>query len=463
MFFQRRRLQVLLSLLVIVVALLYLGGQLLGEAPDLEPRRQDSQLSEAFFLLRTSYVHKLEETPLLEGAVAGLLEEVARRQLDSSKLPRWSPLPSVAGEASLLRVESFLERVASLDSQAFPRQEVIYSALRGMTDTLGDPYTLAMDPATFARFQGGLHSHVVGGVGLEVEWTHGAYVVFEVQSGSPAALAGIRPGDHLLAVAGVPLFGPDQETEPLENVRYLLSGEVGSSVTLSLTRGGAPFSRTLTRATFKTRSVRGRMIGDQQLDQPRLGWLAVESLGESTGHEMADAVARLQTEGAVGYVLDLRDNVGGYLNAAVEVASLFLPSGQPVVVVRGRNGESARQTIGARPIEATLLVLVNGRTASSAEILAGALQDYQRATLLGSQTFGKGSVQSVHDFADGGGFKMTTATYLTPRKRVLEGKGLLPDLEVDVTATRDQEQLQQEILEIFISKAWTTTARTSNF
>ena len=461
MFYQRRRLQVLLSLLVIVIALLYLGGELLLRSePELSG--QDSQLSEAYFLLRNNYVHKLEESPLLEGAVSALRTEVKKRGLATDRLPDWTPLPRVAGDAGLRRAELYLERVAQLDLKAFPRQEVIYTALRGMTETLSDPYTVAMDPSTYSRFNGGLHSHVVGSIGLEVEWTHGAYVVFEVQAEAPAAAAGIQPGDRLLAIDGVPLFGQGVETEPLENVRFLMQGKVGSEVTLKLERGGAAYTKTLTRATFFSRSVRGRLLGDPQLGQPLLGWLSVESLGETTGHEMAETVAELQKKGAVGFVLDLRDNVGGYLNAAVEVASMFLPSGQPVVFIEGRSGNKAKHTIGAKIIGAPLLVLVNSRTASSAEILAGALQDYGRADLLGSQTFGKGSVQSVHDFADGGGFKMTTATYLTPKKRVLEGKGLTPELLVDVSQGRDQEALQQEILSI-TSELWTATAKTSNF
>lgn len=460
MFFQRRRLQVLISLLTIVVTALYLGGQLFGEmAPrPSEPVSVDSQLSEAFFLLRTNYVRKLEEAPLLEGAVAAMRAEVKKRKLAVEKLPEWTTLPKVPGDAGLRRVESYLERVAALEPQVFPREAVTYTALKGMTDALSDPYTIAMDPQTYARFNGGLHSHVVGGVGLDVEWTHGAYMVFEVQADTPAALAGIMPGDRLLAVNGVRLFGEGMETEPLENVRFLLQGEVGSKVLLNLDRGGVAYSRTLTRATFQTRSVRGRLVGDPQLGQPRLGWIRVESLGETTGHEMAETVDNLLKQGVVGFVLDLRDNVGGYLNAAVEVASMFLPSGQTVVYVEGRSGHKAKQTIGAKPIGLPLLVLVNSRTASSAEILAGALQDYQRAGLLGCQTFGKGSVQTVHDFADGGGFKMTTAAYLTPRKRILEGKGLTPDREVDVSQGRDEEDLQADVMAIF-SQTWTTTAK----
>lgn len=463
MFFQRRRLQVLLSVLVIVVSLLYLGGAFDGGRDDFEdgssPVGPESQLFEAFYLLRNSYVHPLDEAPLLEGAVAAVRAEAVKRGIAMERLPDWKALPRVPGDAGLRRVQSYVDRVASLERAKFSQEAAVYVALGGMTDTLSDPYTLAMDPETYARFNSGLHSHVVGGVGLEVEWTHGAYVVFEVQPKGPAASAGVRPGDRLLSVNGVALYGHGQQTETLENVHFLLQGEVDSKVDLKLERGGSAFARSLTRASFETRSVNGRLLGDPALGQPRVGWITVESLGESTGHEMVETVEQLRGQGAVGFVIDLRDNVGGYLNAAVEVGSLFLPSGQPVVHVKGRAGETSRQTVGAAPNGMPLLVLVNGRTASSAEILAGALQDYGRAQLLGSPTFGKGSVQTVHDFADGGGFKMTTAAYLTPKKRILEGKGLTPDVPIDVTQGRDEEALHTEVLELTY-ELWTTTTAT---
>ena len=458
MFFQRRRLQVLLSLLVIVISTLYLGFQAVREVePGGEPAGQDSQLSEAYFLLRNNYVRQLDEALLLEGAVAGLRAEIEKRGVSAEGLPDWTPLPSVPGDAGLRRVESYLERVARLNPKLFPRQDVVYTALAGMTETLSDPYTVAMNPETFARFNGGLHSHVVGGIGLEVEWTHGTYVVFEVMPGAPAAQAGIKPGDVLVEVDKVPLVSKE-ETLSLEQVRILLSGQVGSKVLLTLQRGGTRYTRTLSRATFKTRSVTGRLIGEKASGLPVLGWLKVESLGETTGHEMAETVAALTAKGATGFVIDLRDNVGGYLNAAVEVASLFLPSGRPVVTIEGRAGHKAKHTIGAKPVQAPMVVLVNSRTASSAEILAGALQDHKRAILLGARTFGKGSVQTLHDFADGGGFKMTTAAYLTPDKRVLEGRGLAPDLEVDVAQNRDEEDLHTEV-QVICHELWTTKAQ----
>jgi carboxyl-terminal processing protease len=353
-------------------------------------------------------------------------------------------------------VETYLERVARLDPRLFPRQDVVYTALAGMTETLSDPYTVAMDPETFARFNGGLHSHVYGGIGLEVEWTHGAHVVFEVLPDSPAAASGIKPGDRLIEVDRVPLVCKE-ETLSLEQVRILLSGEVGTKVLLTLERAGVLYTRTVVRATFKTRSVTGRLVrGEPSSGLPVLGWLRVESLGETTGREMSEVVKTLSGQGATGFVIDLRDNVGGYLNAALEVASLFLPSGQPVVLIEGRGEHRARHTIGANPVTAPLVVLANSRTASSAEILAGALQDHRRAILLGSQTFGKGSVQTLHDFADGGGFKMTTAAYLTPHKRALEGRGLTPDVAVDVGQNRDEEELHAEVLQI-CQELWTTS------
>lgn len=451
MFFQRRRLQVLFSLLVIVLAIVYLGTALLESGNEKEPSSTNyqSQLFEAFYLLRNRYVHRLEEAPLLEGAVLALRKEAVSRKLDPKSLPEWTQVSRTPGDAELRRVQSYIERVATLQPELFSYEEAVYTALAGMTQTLADPYTLAMDPKTFARFQEGLHTQLIGGVGLEVEWTQGAYVLFEVLEGSPASLAGLKPGDRLLAIGGVKLFGPGLETEPLESVRFLLGGEIGTKVELRLEREGALFHRTLTRQAFETRSVHGRMLGEVGSEQPLVGWIRVESLGEATGHEMVQVAKELLLSGATGFVLDLRDNVGGYLNASVEIASTFLPSGQPVLFVQGRAGEKSQQTIGADPIELPMVVLVNERTASSAEILAGAFQDYGRAVVVGQRTFGKGSVQSVHDFPDGGGFKLTTATYLTPKKRLLEGKGLEPDHLIDVGQGRDEEAIQRDVLSIY--------------
>ncbi len=447
MFFQRRRLQILLSLLVIISSCLFLGGQLLEGEP--EPAvRADSQLSEAIFLLRHNYVQRLEERPLLESAVSALRSEAIRRGIGEVRLPTWTALPKQPGDEGLARVENYLVQVSSLDPAKLPREQAVYIAISGLLEALADPYTFVMDPKAYTKFQESLHTHVYGGAGLELEWTKGAYVVFEVAPNSPAGAAKIMAGDRLLEVDGIELAPPGKPAVTLHQARALLVGEVGARINARLQRAGAPYQRTLTLAKYESRSVLGRMIGDTAYGEPRVGWIVVNSLGEESGREMVETVALLAKKGAQGYVIDLRDNVGGYLNAAVEIASFWLPSGLPVVTVKGREANRSKYTIGAHRNNSSMVVLVNGRTASSAEILAASFREHGRAYILGDRTFGKGSVQTLYDFLDGGGFKMTTATYLTPSGKTLEGRGLTPDHAVDVGQGRDEALIQQDVLQL---------------
>lgn len=447
MFFQRRRLQVLFSFLLIICCGLFLFGQL--QEGWVTPRaRADSQLSESLFLLRHNYVRPIDEAPLLESAVRALRAEALARGIAESRLPSWRPLAKPPGEEGLAKVEAYLAELSGLEPEKFPLQEAVYVAISGMLEGLADPYTFVMTPGAYAKFVQSLHTHVYGGVGLEIEWTKGAYVVFAVAPNSPASLAKIRPGDKILEVDGIELAPKGRQALSLHHARALLSGKVGSEIKMRLARQHGVFHRTLTLTKFESRSVLGRMVGDPELRQPRIGWIFVRSLGQESGQELLETVAQLADKGAEGFVIDLRDNVGGYLNAAVEISSSFLPSGVPVVTIAGRSGDKPKHTIGTEPLDDPLLVLINSRTASSAEILAAALREHGRAYLLGDKTFGKGSVQTMYDFVDGGGFKMTTATYLTPSGQVLEGRGLTPDRAVDVSAGRDEALIQQDVLEL---------------
>lgn len=427
---------------------LFLLSELRGKDASQGALRHDSQLSEAVFLLRHNYVRPLKEAPLLEGAVETLRLEATRLGIAAERLPEWEGLEGATPEEGLDKVERYLAQVSLLDPEKFPMEKAVYAAISGLVKALSDPYTAAMDPKAFARFQESLHSHVYGGAGIELEWTKGAYVVFEVAPNSPASGAKILPGDRVLEVDGIELSPTGKSAVTLLHARALLMGEVGTKLKIRLSRGGVDYRRELTLSKFESRSVTGRMVGEPDYGEPRVGWIAVNSLGEQTGKELVETVARLEKLGAQGYVLDLRDNVGGYLNAAVEVASYWLPSGQPMVYVEGRTGEKLKQTIGVRPQMASLVLLVNSRTASSAEILAAGLREHGRAYVLGDRTFGKGSIQTVYDFVDGGGFKMTTATYLTPSRKGLEGRGLSPDHTVDVSQGRDEALIQQDVLSL---------------
>ncbi len=427
---------------------LFLLSELWGKDARQGALRPDSQLSEAVFLLRHNYVRSLQEAPLLESAVEALRQEATQQGIPAERLPEWDGLKGVSSEEALEKTERYLAEVVEIDPKAFPQQKAVYAAISGLVKALADPYTAVMDPKEFARFQESLHTHVYGGAGIELEWTKGAYVVFEVTPNSPAAGAKILAGDRLLEVDGIKLSPPGKAAVTLLQARALLMGEVGAKLKVRLSRGGVEYRRELTLSKFESRSVTGRMVGEPDYGEPRVGWIAVNSLGEQTGKELIETVARLEKLGAQGYVIDLRDNVGGYLNAAVEVASYWLPSGQPIVYVEGRAGEKLKQTIGVRQQKASLMVLVNSRTASSAEILAAGLREHGRAYLLGDRTFGKGSIQTIYDFVDGGGFKMTTATYLTPSRKGIEGRGLSPDHTVDVSQGRDEALIQQDVLSL---------------
>ncbi len=456
MFYQRRRLQVLLSVLVIVLAAVYLGREFTKQSNPVLTGSPPSQLGEALFLLRHSYVRPLEEKVLVRAAFVSLHDGSLKRGLDPEQVGPWfeqdtAELPQ--GRAGVQSLEAYLERIVTASNGAFPKEEAIYVAIEGMTNTLDDPYTVAMNPETFARFQVGLEGHVFGEVGLEIEWVKGTFAVFEVLDDSPAARAGVLPGDRLTGIDDLDLKIPSATARSLVDVRLLLSGEPGSETRLTFERRGAQYTRALKRMVTSQHSVRGRVVEDPTVPGVKLGWLEVQSLGETTGHEMMDVMRALQAQDVDGFLIDLRDNVGGYLNAAVEAASIFLPSGQAVVHIEGPQGKRSKFTIGSNPYAGPLVVLVNQRSASSAELLAAALQDYKRASVMGTQTFGKGTVQTLHNFVDGGGFKLTTARYLTPDNRSIDGHGLTPDVTLEVGQGRNEKELRAEILS-YCLKTW---------
>jgi carboxyl-terminal processing protease len=424
-----RRLQVVLSGLVILSCLAYLGGQVFGNLPvNSDGRTGKTELSECHFLLKHSYVDQPDGHSLIMAAAKSLEEYLPddERRTEAGA----SDLSNVSEEEALRRLESLILQASSGESPKIDAEAALYLALSGMVKSLDDPYTLAMDPKTYARFQKTLHSQPFGGVGLQLGRQDSQIMVFAVLPDTPAAKAGIRAGDMLVSVEQ-----KDVSKLAVEEVEALLRGDPGSDVFCRFSRDGAEFSRTLVRVELKTRSVRGRLI--QIPEGPAVGWLSVSSMRDSTGRELEEELGKFQQAPLDGLVLDLRDNVGGYVNAALEAASVFLESGLPVVTIKSRDGEDVRATLGGAPNTRPLIVLVNRRTASSAEILAACLQDYQRAKLVGERTFGKGSVQSLHEFESGGGLKYTTARYTSPRGRSIDGEGLVPDLvleDLDVLA-----------------------------
>jgi carboxyl-terminal processing protease len=302
------------------------------------------------------------------------------------------------------------------------QDQLIRGAIRGMVDAL-DPHSAYFDPEQNRLFRS-LSTGRFAGVGVEIAVNDGWLVVVSVFPDGPAARAGLQPGDRFLAIAGTPA-----RDIRLEEAIRLMRGEPGTAVEVALRREGAEQALvvSLTRAIVEVRAVSARSLPGGLL------YVQIRSFQETTTVELRRALdaALAETRGNVrGLLLDLRNNGGGLLDESVLVADEFLEEGV-IVTTRGRGGairqEARARRPGTRP-NFPIVVLVNGFTASAAEIVAGALRDHGRAVIAGERTFGKGSVQNLVDLPDGSAIKITTARYYTPSGRSIQAEGIPPDV-----------------------------------
>jgi len=296
-------------------------------------------------------------------------------------------------------------------------------AIRGMLTGL-DPHSVYLTRDAFADLQTSTTGEF-SGLGLEVNMDSGFLRVIAPIDGSPAAEAGILPGDVILKLDNVPVKGQSLN-EAVEQMR----GPKGSEIVLTIGRSGAPepFDLTLTRDTIRVASVRERWLEDGY------GYVRVSQFQKDTGADVRRSVEKLLAEAPIkGLVLDLRNNPGGVLGASVDVAGLFMEGGT-VVYTEGRLDDAERDyEASAQDITAgaPLIVLVNGGSASASEIVAGALQDHGRAVIMGTRSFGKGSVQTVLPISESRAVKLTTALYFTPKGRSIQAEGIAPDVVVE--------------------------------
>lgn len=320
-------------------------------------------------------------------------------------------------------------------------QAMIQGAIDGMVETLGDSYTQYVNPQENEIMRED-DSGSFEGIGATVDMIDGQLTVVSPLKGSPAAQAGLQAGDVILKVDATTV----KDMDLLEAVS-LVRGPEGSTVTLTIQREGVaePFEIPIQRAEIELVTVESRMLTNE------VGYLTINSFGGRTVEELDANLQSLADQGAQALVLDLRNNPGGFLDAAVETVSRFLDAG-PVVWWQNADGSSYPLRVKERQTyDWPMVVLVNEGSASASEIVAGALQDSGRATLLGTQTFGKGSVQNVHQLRDGGSLRVTTAHWLTRDKHEINGIGLKPDhyvtQETDVTGVDRQLNIAHRMLQ----------------
>ncbi|MCB9599590.1 MAG: S41 family peptidase [Sandaracinus sp.] len=302
---------------------------------------------------------------------------------------------------------------------------LIQGAIRGMAASL-DPHTVYLDPEEYRTLTADTDGRFAG-IGVEISWRDGWLVVLSVFPGGPADRAGVLPGDRFLTLEGHPA-----RDIRLQDAVRIMRGPPGTDVRVAVRRDGRDegIELTLTRAYVEVTPVEARLLPGRVLH------LKLRAFQGNTTTDMRAAldaaIAEVGSEGLAGLVLDLRDNPGGLLREAVLVCDEFLQEGT-IVSTRGRGGRvlqsSSAHARGTRP-DWPMVVLVNGYSASAAEIVAGALQDHHRALLVGTRTFGKGSVQNFVELPDEGALKMTIARYYTPLGRSIQATGIVPDVEV---------------------------------
>jgi carboxyl-terminal processing protease len=329
-----------------------------------------------------------------------------------------------------------------VDGSKVSYKDLTYAALRGMLSSL-DPHSQFLDEDSFQGIQRETKGEF-SGLGIVVGVKDGNLVILEPMEDSPGSRAGLMPGDRILRIAG-----KSTEKMTLATAMKALKGQTGEKTVLTILRseagapnGGNIFEVELTRETIRVTTVKeARMLPAMLAGTDKIGYLRIEEFSENTSDEVDHALENLEHAGMQGLIIDLRNNPGGLLDAAVDVAGKFLPPHVVIVSTKGRTPDQD-QDFRAHPEQQhpdyPIVLLINGYSASGAEILAGALKDLKRAILVGETTFGKGSVQTVQPLGNGIGLRLTTAKYYTPSKKTIHEIGIKPDIEVPVSDAEER-------------------------
>ncbi|MCA9482340.1 MAG: S41 family peptidase [Nitrospina sp.] len=364
--------------------------------------------------------------------VLGLQSPVWAKQDTSEEKPQVNTFDKLRVFSEIL---SLLEAnyVEDVDSD-----ELIDGAIKGLLKVL-DPHTSYLPPESFKQMQVET-SGKFGGLGIEISIRDGILTVVAPIEDTPADRAGMQANDKIIKIE-------DESTLEmnLTDAVNLLRGERGSAVTITVLREGVdkPFEVSITRDVIQVKSVKFKDY------QNNIGYVKIRSFSKTTSLDLDNAIEELKKTNMEKLILDLRNNPGGLLNQAVEVADRFLPAENLIVYTQGKtedqNMRFTTQSRGSR-VDYPMIILVNGGSASASEIVAGALQDLNRAVIVGTQTFGKGSVQTIIPLSDGSALRLTTARYYTPSGRVIQSEGITPDIIVEMPLKKPGEDEEDKEL-----------------
>ncbi|MDP2872289.1 MAG: S41 family peptidase [Bacillota bacterium] len=358
-----------------------------------------------------------------------VLSNVGTYLISTGQVPWIYQRGTIAGKTpeyrSFLQVLGYIQGQFVDEARAQNDALLIRGATRGMVEALDDPYSVYMDPQQYTQFVTGVRGNYTG-VGIEITSVDGYITVIAPIKDTPAYRVGILPQDRIVAVDGRSIIG-----FTTQEASELIRGAEGTAVVLTIRRGDStqPVDYSIVRELIQLRTVFAKML------EAGIGYLQISAFREDTAADCERALTGLRQEGLRVLILDLRDNPGGLLDQAVQVAGLFVPQGR-VVTTLYRDGRREEHDARGPGLGLPLITLVNGGSASASEIVSGAIQDRQAGTLLGVKTFGKALVQHLFTLPDGGGLKLSTARYLTPNGRDINRAedgtgGIVPDVVVE--------------------------------
>jgi carboxyl-terminal processing protease len=413
-------------------------GSLAGRFPSLAFGDRDTSdgrgdlglIDQTYARVEDVYYRPVSLQRLLDGSRVGITA-----YLKAHKAPLTAPplksTGSEPGDVGLVRREVAM---LAANDPALNEGDLSRAAVTGMLRALDDPYTVYLTASEIRSLNEELQGGDFGGIGVYIAQDRKTHeTIISPIPDNPAIAAGVKPGDIVLAVDGV-----SAKNEPLDTIEHRIRGQVGTRVVLLLENPKDHSQRklTITRGRVHVPSAFAKF--DRGIEYVRLS-----DFGTTSYDEVRKALLEGKARGAAGYVLDLRANGGGLLDAAVQISSLFIPQGTIVATIDRSGERDTRPALGVAVGAEPLVVLVDKYTASAAEITAGAIQDYRAGTIVGTRTFGKGVVQSIYNLPDHSALKITTARYLTPLGRDINKKGITPDVTVPDPTTNGLPDLRK--------------------
>lgn len=328
---------------------------------------------------------------------------------------------------STMRFFHALQFVEGQYVNAADETQLIDGAIAGMMGALGDPHSVYLDPNMYKE----LMSHTegaFGGIGVVMGMKDKMITVVSPIEGTPGAIAGIKTGDKIIKIDGEETLGI-----PLDQAAAKIRGEIGTKVVLTIQREGEEDKEyEIKRSNIEIKTVSSELL------EGGIGYIRISTFSEHTAKDVEKAYQELEAQGMKGIVLDLRNNPGGLLDASVDIGNLFVPKGTIVSTVK-RDGTRQVYTSQLEAVKYPLAVLINGGSASASEIVAGAVQDTEAGTIVGTKSYGKGSVQVVMPMYGGDALKLTIAKYYTPKDRSIDGTGIEPDVVIEPNGKTDNQ------------------------